>query len=158
MSENKRRSKKLRSPRRRFGAVTVEAAIMTPILVIISLGSIDIAQYINVSQTVCNASREGTRCATRDMTDTVNQVTEVIHSYIQDAFPHIAEAEIQQAINLQISHENGDEILDDDLSALESGTPIRVQVHFNFSTVRWFPGLDYFNGDINESISIGRRE
>ncbi len=44
---------------RRSGAAAVEFALVAPLLVLITFGSIDIGGLLQVSQLVSNASREG---------------------------------------------------------------------------------------------------
>ena len=45
----------------RKGAAAVEFALVAPLLVLLVLGSVDIGQFINTSQVLNGASREGAR-------------------------------------------------------------------------------------------------
>ena len=71
----------------RRGAATVEAAVILPILIVVSLGSTDVAQYINLAQSVTNASRQGSRFACRDTTENIQQVDAAVRAFFEQSFP-----------------------------------------------------------------------
>lgn len=157
MFNRSQRHKDLRFGKRR-GAATVEAAIMLPILVIVSLGSTDVAQYINLAQSVTNASRQGSRFACRDATENVQEVETAVRSYFEQSFPKTSSEALNAAIEVKITHVDGSSIIDGDLAAFESGNPIMVEVDFDFDVVRWFKGFDYLGSEVRQSSTIGRRE
>jgi Flp pilus assembly protein TadG len=131
---------------------------MLPVLVVIFLGSIDIAQYINVAQTVCNASREGARLASRDSTMKVAEVKQAVRNYMRNAFPTEDPALIGRATLIDVTDEAGNQISYGNMENIPSGGGIRVRVVFNYEEVRWIHGIRYWNSNINESISVSRRE
>lgn len=144
--------------RQRRGAATVEAAIMLPILIIVSLGSTDVAQYINLAQTVTNSSRQGTRIACRDTTENVQQVEAAVREFFAQSFPRTSTEVLNEAIEISVCRMDGGVICESDLSTIESGEKVVIEVEFDFDSVRWFKGFDYLGGEVRSSTTIGRRE
>ena len=157
MNSSMKRNRKLTTGLRR-GAVTVEAALIVPILVLVTIGSIDIGQFINLSQMVSNSSREGARIAGKDTTESVDEVENAIMNYFYDALPNYENSSIDDAVNIQITQGNGQPIPGGDLSALPSGTELLIQVDFEFSVVRWIRGPNYFDEEFRSTVTICRRE
>ena len=143
----------------RRGAAAVEAALVLPLLIIVTFGAIDLAQFINLSQLVVNASREGARIATRNTTETVREVEDTMVNYMSSSFPHMSDSQLADAINIEIKSLDGDgDINNGKLSSIDSGDPISVQVEFDFTAIRWIRGLTYWDGDVKSSTTICRRE
>jgi len=145
-----------RNPRR--GSAIVEAAVTAPILVFIAIGSIDLAQYINVAQTICNASRVGARSTARSNVDDTEQVKTVIENYIESAFPNQDPAILSESLVIEITNADGVLIEGQDLGLVAGGTVLYVNVDFDFTSIRWFSVLDYWNSELTQSISVTRRE
>lgn len=143
----------------RRGASAVEAVLVAPILVLVLLGAIDIGQYVNVAQTISNASRESARFACRQDTTTVASVKAHIQDYLQSAFPGMSGKSIQEAFTVTIRDESGDgAVITSDLSTIESGSTMSVKVDFDFDTVRWLKNIDYWELDHNGTTTFVRRE
>ena len=147
---------KLKANRR--GSVAVEAALIMPFLIIVTLGAIDISQYINLAQLVTNASREGARIASRHSTSTVSDVESVVTDYLSETCPQLTAEELDNALLVTVSDANGVAIPNGDLTALASGEEISVRVDFDFSVIRWLQGPDYSSGNVNVSETYCRRE
>jgi hypothetical protein len=153
---------------RRSGVAAVEAALMLPLLVIVTFGAIDLAQYITLGQVVCNASREGARIASRNDVKSIEDVENAITQYLANSMPHLSENQLAAAACIQISTQDGDvAYFDDDdyaetsgnghghghahghgsdsssTSTLKSGDPISIQISFDFSSIRWLRGISY---------------
>ncbi len=141
----------------RPGAAAVEAALMMPVLVVVFLGAIDIAQYITLSQVVANASREGARVACRATTDHTSDVETAVLDYLRDSFPQLDSQSFNSAATVDIEYQ-GTPVPKGDLSNVVSGDPLTVEVSFDFSAVRWLPGLDYWGGNANMSRTVSRRQ
>jgi Flp pilus assembly protein TadG len=156
--KTKFRDVSLELPSKRRGAVTVEAAIMLPILMLVTLGSTDFAQYINAAQLVSNASRVGARIASRDQTTSVSQVEDAIKDYFYNAYPQVAAETLDSAITVRTTHPDGSPIMDANLLTILSGQQVSVQVVFDFDKVRWIKGLDYWGSNVNQSTTIARRD
>jgi Flp pilus assembly protein TadG len=139
------------------GTAAVEAALMMPVLVLVLLGAIDIAQYITVSQVVANASREGARVACRATTNNTADVEDVVGDYLRDAFPQLDNTSFQSAAKVQVQY-NSVAVPSGDLSRVPSGDPLTVEVSFDFAAVRWLPGLEYWGGSVNTSRTVSRRQ
>ena len=153
---NKMQRRRRRS--RRSGAAAVEAALLSPLLLIVTLGAVDIGQYINVSQSVSNASRVGTRQACRDSTVNVSEVKESVYDYFRSTFPHLSEKELQGALQISVLDREGNSIANGDLSTMNAGDEVAVVVTLDFSVVRWVGSIDYWNLSLDPYTTYGRRE
>ena len=148
----------LRSFQRRQGAAAVEASLVMPVLVGVTLMAVDISQYIALAQTVSNASRVGARFASRADTNTVQEVEEKISSYIQCIYPSLSDQQVSSATKIDVTDADGNQVSSGDLTTISSGEPIAVQVQFDFNSIRWLGGLEYWSGDVNISQTVSRRE
>lgn len=156
-----------RNSKPRRGAVVVEAAVMLPLLITITILSIDLAQYINSGQELANASREAARAACRSRTETVDEVEQAVYDYLHSAMPYLETAQVKQATTISIQQLIPADEDDDDssvqysnisggnLTSVPSGEPIRVLVRFDFDVVRWIRGPGYPTHEIR---SVGRRD
>lgn len=143
----------------RSGLAAVEAALVLPLLFLVTFGAVDLAQYINLSQMLSNASREGARIATRHSTDTVKEVEDTILAYLSDAMPQLSEKQLADAANIKIKSLTGNgEIADGKMTEIDSGDPISVHVEFDFAAIRWLGGFTYWSGDTKTSRTFCRRE
>jgi hypothetical protein len=144
---------------KRFGSAAVEAALVLPLLIIVSFGAIDIAQYINLAQLVSNASREGARVASRNGTETVAQVEAAVVSFMSDALAHLSAQELADAIDIEVQCGPCSEAVPEGkMTAIESGESVTVHLSFDFAKVRWLSGPSYWNNDVQESTTVCRRE
>lgn len=142
---------------RRRGAAAVEAALVLPLLVIVTLGAIDLAQYINLSQLVTNASREGARLVSRSGNESTKEVEDAVRSYMADSLPQLSPAKISEAMKITIQDKNNQPVQDGDLTKVEPGDPISIQIAFDFSAVRWLHGPNW-NGNTSQCRTVCRRE
>lgn len=148
---------KSRRKQRRAGVVAVEAALIVPIVVLITLGTIDIAQYINLAQVVTNSSREAARVASRNGTTTVADVEASVRSYVAATFPNMSASDVNSVVSVDV-RDKDDKKISSDLTTIQSGDPLVVTVSFDFSQIRWIPGPNYLGGTSNDSRTICRRE
>ena len=154
------RNKRFKTSRfNRPGAAAVETALVLPLLMIITLGAVDVAQYINLAQLVSNASREGGRTASRNSAKTVSDVEITIEDFLADALWYVPRETIEVALVIDVRNgETGGEIAEGDLATIESGAPVSVVVSFDFSQVRWLSGPSYWNNDVQVSTTLCRRD
>ena len=131
----------------RHGAAVVEAALMLPLLVLTTFGSVDVAQYINAAQIVSNSSREGARVTSRNGTANISEVKSAVLAYLADAFPQLNEVDLEQAVSISILNAgNGNTAIENgDLNTVVSGDPLVVTVNFDFTSIRWLAGPLYQN-------------
>ena len=114
---------------------------------------VDVAQYINVSQVINNASREGAYVAARPTTTSVDEVEDLINEYLLDVL-HVSDSD-----NIQIVLKEGDEPIEgDQLSDVAEGTQLEVQVSFDFDSIRWLPGLVYWSGEAAKCNTTFRKQ
>ena len=147
-----------RSTEYRRGAVALEAALVAPLLIVILFGAVDIGQYVNVAQSISNASREGARIASRDATTSVTAVNNAVYGYFAQTFPNLTSAQIQNATTITVRNEATNVNVTSDLTTVQSGSPISVSVGFNFASVRWIPGIDWWSLSNKQTKTIARRE
>lgn len=150
----------------RTGAAAAEAALILPILIVVTLGGIDVAQYINHGQIISNASREAARIASRHSTESEDEVRSAVEEYIGDwyaGYGSDSEAQVQESgesgsLQVSVKTGSGQTISAGDLTRVDSGESLRVEVSFDFSEVRWLPGPTYWNNNVKSVTTYCRRE
>lgn len=149
------------TPFDRNGTAAVEASLMMPVLFFIFLGAIDVAQYINVSQVVANASREGAMIAIRHTTTDEQDVETAVFNYLAEHYPSLATNAKTLEVTVERVVEDGMTATVDDnrgnFSSAEPGDAVSVTVQFNFADVRWIPGPQYWKDRMN-SQTISRKQ
>ena len=120
--------KRGRTSNRRFGAATIEMALVAPFILLLVFGSIELTRMMMVRQALTNAAREGCRNAclatTHDDTDAIACVRAALQGVIKNA----DDDEI-----LRVTCEPGF----NELPA--SGTRITTNVEVFCSDVSWLP-------------------
>lgn len=141
-----------RRGRTRKGAAVAEFALLSPILVLLAFGGIDAGQLVNVSQIINDASREGARLAVRSDTTDVQTVRSAVESYVDEAIPGAV------SVTVEVGDSYGIGIPGDDLSGVDSGTPITVRVVLLYDSVRWLRHLPVFDDMSIQTETVMRRE
>ncbi|MEX0679708.1 MAG: TadE/TadG family type IV pilus assembly protein [Pirellulales bacterium] len=137
----------------RRGAACVEFAVLSPILLLLFLGIVEVGQFVNIGHSVSNASREGARIAARQSTTNVAQVTTAVSDYLTDAYPNLPSSAVQVAVV-----NAGSPITAGGLATVATGSPISVQVVLQFDPVRWINGFTFLNGRTVTKATVTRRE
>jgi len=149
---------------RRTAAAVIEFAAVVPVLLLFILGIVEYGRMLMIAQVSTAASREGARYAVQADT-TPSAVGQYVRTYLtQSSVP--AEAVSVVAIEYQVSPsdaaytpENQGWITATNLSALSSGTPVRVRVEISFSQVSWLPsGVFLPSGTQLKGITVMRKE
>jgi Flp pilus assembly protein TadG len=148
----------LRRHPQREGTATVEFALVGPVLILMVMGAIDVGQSINVDQIVNNASREGARQAARIEFTDEQQVESVVQDYIADAFNKPASGELNASVTVNVVDGAGSGLAGGDLTTIESGSPVSVQVIIQYDAVRWMVGLPGLTNTSIERTTHMRRE
>lgn len=141
----------------RKGAAVVEFAIIAPMLILTVLGAIDVGQSVNVAQVVNDASRVGARQASRMNCVNEGDVNFAVRDYLAEAFPNVPTSELDAALTVNVNSQ-GLGIAGGDMTTLESGSPVSVQVILEYDAVRWMVGIPGFNGITIETSTVMRRE
>lgn len=149
--------RRLSTRSRRRGAAVVEAALLTPLLVVVTLGAIDIGQFINVSQTLSNASRIGTRRACRNDATYVANVKNAVREYIAEAFPQLDSDDLKSAIQVSVHRADGTPV-NKFLTTVPSNEQLMVRVTMDFSAVRWMGAIDFWTLELPTVECYGCRE
>ena len=137
----------------RQGAACVEFTLLCPILLLIFLGIVEVGQFVNVGQSVSNASREGARIAARQATSTVSEVQTAVSDYLTDMHPTMPASAVQVTVD-----DTSGPVASGDLTTIATGSPIYVQVTVQFDPVRWINGLPLLNGRTVTKTTVTRRE
>ena len=151
------RQQRSKTGRFRRATAAVEAAIVMPVLIFTTLGAVDIAQFINLAQSVSNASREAARMASRDSTVSVDQIDTLTKSYFCETFPTLSETECDIATSIVVRDGDDNLITGSNLNSITSGNPVSVTVEFDFAAVRWLNAFDYRPG-ANICTTVARRQ
>lgn len=142
----------------RRGAATVEFAMVLPVLVILSLGAIDVGQLVNVGQTVSDVARHAARFAAKNTSLNTADVEARVKDHFAKRFPGVATDTLNAALNVKVTDEAGVSISGGNLTSLDPGSPVIVEVTFEFKAVRWMTGLGLGNSSKLETTSMARRE
>ncbi len=146
-----------RSSNRR-GTAAVECALVAPLLVLITMGAIDTGQFVNVAQFVNDASYEGARRASRNTLTNESEVKAAVLSYFSDQFPGASSGELDSALTVNVRDSLNAAIPNGDLTTIPSGSPVSVQVIFQYETIRWLPGFAGLNNRSLQTTTAMRRE
>lgn len=107
---------------KRDGAAVVEFAVVGPLLVMLTMGMMEVGRAVMVKQVMVNASREGARMAILPSADSQTVIAQV-HS------------------QLAASSINGTTVTLDPPTLVNApaGTPVTVTISVNASQVSWIP-------------------
>ncbi|XZE46193.1 TadE/TadG family type IV pilus assembly protein [Pirellulaceae bacterium SH467] len=134
-----RRKKSVRS-KNRDGAALVEFAVVAPLMILFTLGLIDMGRMTMVKQLLINASREGARAATLPGATTASVRSDVLDM-------------------LESSGVTGSVTLNPTLlSDAAPGTNITVTVQAEANSVSWLGNSPFMSGKILRASTTMRRE
>ena len=119
----------------RKGVSAVELAITLPVMMIVLLASIDAGQAVNVWNKVDNASRMGARAAARNTTSTSTEVSAAVSAFLTAAFPGVSPTDLSAGVTVVVRDSDGATITN--LTGVDVGDPISVEVTLDYDTVRW---------------------
>ena len=142
---------------RRRGAAAVEFAVISPVLLLTAIGIVDVGQYASVGQIVNNASREGARVAIRADTASASEVEAAVSAYMLGALPGMSPDTIDNALDVSVTDTYA-MISGDDMTNLESGYQVSVQVTFDYQSVRWAPSGFFGSNTVVQTTTVMRRE
>lgn len=157
MRENQKQ-KLQKSFSERRGVAAVECALVAPLLLIITMGTIDVSQYVNVAQLVNDASYEGARRASQNNVLNQSEVEQAVLNYFTSQFPSMDSGDIGSALTVNVRDDSGASISNGNLGTVPSGSAVSVQVIFQFNSVRWLSGFAGLNGVSIETTTVMRRE
>ncbi len=106
----------------RRGAAAVEFAVVAPIMIVLTLGMMEVGRMVMVKQIMVNATREGARLAVLPEVDT-SEVEAEVESQLQNAGISGATISVSPA----------------SLSSATAGTPITVSASVDASSISWIP-------------------
>jgi Flp pilus assembly protein TadG len=152
---NERKKTRLKRVDRR-GTAVVEFAVLSPLLFLLVMGAIDVGQYVNVSQTVSDASREGARLAAQNEMTSSTSVENVVLEYLEDSFPNVSDAALSAACSVTVTDSASASVTD--LTTISEGSSVSVQVDLDFDTVRWIQSVSLGGNRTLSTTTITRRE
>jgi Flp pilus assembly protein TadG len=126
--------------RNRTGAALVEFALVAPLMILFTLGLIDIGRMTMVKQLIVNASREGARKATL-----LNAATETVKS---DVSSLLTNSGVTGTVSLSPAL----------LSAAPPGSTITVTVSVPANSVSWMGTSLFMSGKTLTASTSMRRE
>jgi len=129
---------------------------MAPLLFGLLMGAIDVGQYVNVGQTVSDASRDGARLAAQNEVTSSSTVQTAVLNFLGNTFPKISSGTLATATTVTV-RDSGNNVVTD-LSAVSAGSELRVQVDLSFDYVRWAPSVGLGNNRTLSVITVTRRE
>ncbi len=121
---------------KRRGAAVVEVAVVSPIIIIIFLGTLEMGRALHVKYTLQEAARASCRIA-------------VLEGSTQQDLDQIANGSLQPAKIGKYTMT----VTPTDFQAAEEGDPITVSISANFSEVSWF-APDFLNDNLVGSCTM----
>ena len=111
-----------RRDRNRTGAAVVEFAIVAPVMIMMTMGMMEVGRLVMVKQLLVNASREGARMAVLPGTS-----TEEVQALVQQELTNSTISGATITITPSI------------LASAGSGTPVTVSISVPAASVSWIP-------------------
>ena len=142
-----------RSDRR--GVAAVEFAVLAPLLFLLIMGAIDVGQYINVAQTVSDASREGARLACQNETTTAADVESSVRDYLNDNY-NLSDSALSAAVTVTVM--DGADNVVTDLTTIPEGDSLQLRVDMEFDDVRWADSIALGDNRTLSTTTMARRE
>ena len=123
-SQRNRTARRLpRRLRKRLGAAVVEFAVVAPVMILITMGMMEVGRMVMVKQLMINVSREGARAAVLPGA-TTEEVTAMIREQLTDvSIPDSAQITLSPSI----------------LSSAAAGSPVTVSISISADDVSWVP-------------------
>lgn len=143
--DRSRRATARRRPARR-GAALVEFAIVTPVLLVVVLGMIEVGRAVMVTEVLTYAARMGARTGAISSGSTSGATT-AANRVLTDS--NIAGATVQVFVN-------GSAVTD--AAAAKSGDEITVSVTIPYANVTWLSNPEYLEGKTLSGRVVMRKE
>lgn len=143
--------------KRRSGVAAVELAVASPLLVLLVMGTLDLGQFINISEIVSNGSRIGARKAVRYETTSVTDVETAVVDHFANHFSMVSRDTLRNATTVTIKNSAGATVTGTGLQNIASKQDVVVEVNFNYSAIRWVGGLNVLDGKSLSCTTTMRR-
>ena len=131
--------------------------MVSPVLLLIAIGIIDVGQFVSVGQIVNNASREGARVAVRSDTDWASDVDAAVLAYMTDSITGVPPDMIGSALQVGVTDEYGT-ITGGDMTLVDSGSQVQVVITFDYQSIRWAPSSFFGATTEIQATTVMRRE
>src|SRR5262245_10102372 len=149
---------------RRAGAAVIEFAVVVPVLLLFLLGIVEYGRMLMVAQMTTSGSREGARYAVQ-----ADAIPSGVDQYVRTSLTQtvVPSAGITAvAVEYQVSSsdpaytaDNQGWVTATNLSALPSGTAVRVRVEVSYAAVSWLPtGVFLPSGTKLSGTTVMRKE
>ncbi len=136
--KNLRRSAVRRDKKSQTGAAAVEFALIAPLMIMLTIGMMELGRMVMVKQVLVNASREGARKAVLP-----NATAESVISAVQGEL----ESATVNGASITVSPST--------LATTASGTPVTVTVSVQSADVSWIPNPMFtFNSTMQVSTTM----
>ncbi|MCA9134343.1 MAG: pilus assembly protein [Planctomycetales bacterium] len=138
------RRRNRRHPPFRVGAAVVEFAIVAPLLLLLTMGMMEVGRMVMVKQLLVNASREGARLAVLPGS-TSAEVTAQVRQQLEESSVSGATIVINPVTQTSVE-------------GTPMGQPITVQVSISAATISWVPKPMFSFSNILEAATTMRKE
>lgn len=138
------------------GSAAVEFAVLAPLLFALLMGAIDVGQFVNVGQTVSDASREGARLAAQNEVTSSSAVQTAVLTFLGNTFPKISSGTLATATTITVKDSADNTVTD--LTTISTGSALKVQVDLDFDYVRWAPSVGLGSNRTLSTTTVTRRE
>jgi Flp pilus assembly protein TadG len=125
----------------RRGAAAVEMAVVSPVVVLLVLGMIEVSRGVMVQHLLTNAARDGARSAV-----------------LSGAEAGAVEAQVADYLSASSVPGSTVAVSPNPLTLAQSGDPVSVTVSVPFNAVSWVPAPWFLEGKTLSSTVMMRRE
>lgn len=141
MSQRNSRIRRSKKAKNRLGAAVVEFAIVAPVMIMMTMGMMEIGRVVMVKQMLVNASREGARLAVLPDSST-SDVTTYVGDVLND----------QGIMGATVTTSPTE------ISNVDGGTIITVDIGIPASSVSWIPNPVFTGNSTLSATTTMRRE
>ncbi len=131
--------------RSRFGAATVELALVAPFLLFVIFGSVEFGRMMMVKQALTNAAREGCRHATLATIRDHDSAEALVRELLQGK---VADEQNASVVRVTVTPEFE--------SSPASGTEVVVVVDVDCADISWLPGTLFAGATVRGVASMNR--
>ena len=132
--------------RSRFGAATLEMALVAPIIFLVAFGSIEFSRVVMIKQALTNSAREGCRTASLATTKSDDDIDAAARNFLRHS---AGISNVDSLVNIVVTPQ--------EFASVSTGDSVTTSVSVNFSDVSWLP--PQWTGEIVLSgVATMRRE
>jgi Flp pilus assembly protein TadG len=122
------------------------------------MGVVEYAQLTHAAQVISNASRRGALYAAEHETASTSEVQSYVREFVADSFANLSDSSASSAVGVNVVNSGGSAISNGDLTTIDSGAPVVVDVSLNFESIRLLSHFGLLDQTTLQTSTVARRE